>query len=123
MSGSDASERPSRWHRHAAGPQGDDPVRAVDPIAGLAYVAAMRTLVLCLLVSCGNTDSAKNSPPAQPIVKPAQSLEDTAKKFVRAALSGDRATAQSLTLTADEVMALSTKGTKEEWNEEVKSFL
>jgi hypothetical protein len=86
----------------------------------------MRMLLLCLVVACGsNTEPVKPSEaPAVPArVASVASVEDTAMRFVRAALSGDRATARALVLTADEVMALSNKADRAEWNATVEDTL
>jgi hypothetical protein len=90
----------------------------------------MRVLVLVALVACGSKPGVV-TPPANATAAPAgastapaaRSVEDTAVAFMRAATAGDRPQALSLTLTFDEIAAISSKADREEWDGELKSVL
>ena len=74
----------------------------------------MWRICLLLVIACGSNDPNITKPPSNtaPAAKPAATddkVEDVAVRFARAALSGDRATAMSLTLTFDEMAKLSNK--------------
>jgi hypothetical protein len=72
--------------------------------------------VLLIVVACGGSKST-------PTRADKLNVEDVALWFARAALSGDRATARSLTLTYDQVAQLSNRAEPTEWEAAIVDVL
>jgi hypothetical protein len=90
----------------------------------------LRALLALAVLGCGPAQPAPSSvTPAKPAVAQAPAsgdgdLADVAARFGTAALGGDRPTARHLTLTYDDVVAMTTKQvTREDYEHEVTSFL
>src|SRR3954470_23716169 len=79
----------------------------------------MRLLgVLLVLTGCSTHIPHRPWRPAPPLT-----VEETAAWFMQAALAGDEPTARQLTLSYDELAAISSKADQDEWERTVKQAL
>ena len=93
-----------------------------------------RTWLVLAVMACGSsepstkpppaTGTAPTAPPAPPPAPMTDKVEDVAVRFAKAALSGDRQTAMSLTLTFEEMTKLSKKALdQKDWDDEITALL